>query len=162
MKLLEGDTSHFDGGCQQFGVAQTCAAPIPLQPLIASTGNTCTAQNELGTLCIFALSPSNDIIYSVNFATFITPGDPITLVNKTPAWNAALVLIDGACNGDSTCARVADAGGPGADETLDPSGLTTGTYFLVVTSTVSDTTCGSYSLIAGDFIAVELQSFDID
>ena len=141
--------------------AQTCAAPIPLHALQNVTGDTCTAQNELGTLCIFALSPANDIIYS----TFFDPpylATQISLTNNTPAWNAALVLVQGACNGNSVCPRNADAGGPGANETLDVSALAGGTYFLVVTSAVADTTCGSYGLTMNGAIPVELQSFDID
>ena len=141
--------------------AQSCAAPIPLAPLAEVTGNTCTAQNELGTLCIFAQSPSNDIIYSM---TIVRPYSAITvaLVNHTAAWNAALVLLQGACNGDSTCPRAADAGGPGADEVLDVSNLSDGTYFIVATSTASDTSCGSYLLVVDGSTPVELQSFEID
>ena len=140
--------------------AQTCAAPIPIYHFFRYTDDTCTAQNELGTLCIFAQSPANDIIYTISLAPPFDD-DFVVLVNKTAAWNAALVLIQ-ACDGDSTCPRVADAGGAGADELLDVRGLTTGTYFVVVTSAASDTSCGSYSLSVSFFIPVELQSFDID
>jgi hypothetical protein len=140
--------------------AQTCASPIPLSGVFSVSGNTCTAQNALGTLCIVALSPANDIIYSMDIAA---PDNLIAVLlsNNTPAWNAALVLVQGTCNGNSICPRNADAGGPGANEYLDATGLTAGTYFLVVTSTVSDTTCGSYSLTF-DTTPVELQSFDIE
>ena len=162
MELLRGMFLILMAVASSWASAQSCAAPIPFPAAgRIAIGDTCTAQNELGTLCIFALSPSNDIIYSL---TLIAPysASTITLTNNQASWNAALVLIQGACNGDSTCPRVADRGGPGADESLDVVGLSDGTYFVVVTSTASDTSCGSYSLSVNDPIPVELQSFEID
>jgi hypothetical protein len=139
--------------------AQTCVSPIFFGSNTTLTGDTCTASNELGTLCIFGQSPANDIIYSVTLPAGYT-ATTISLTNNTAAWNAALVLVQGACNGNSVCPRNADAGGPGANETLDISGLTPAAYFLVVTSTTSDTGCGAYSLSING-TPVELQSFEI-
>lgn len=147
-------------GVSSQAYAQSCASPLTIPYNANVTGDTCTGANELGTLCIFAQSPANDLIYSLN----VLPGfnaTQILLTNNTPAWNAALVLVQGACNGNSTCARNADASGPGANEAMDVSALAVGTYFLVVTSTTSDTSCGAYGLSING-TPVELQSFEID
>lgn len=146
-------------GVSAHAYAQTCAAPLLLSFNAHLFGDTCTGSNELGTLCIFAQSPANDIIYSLTLAPDYTT-TVISLTNNTPAWNAALVLVQGACNGNSTCPRNADAGAAGANETMDVSALTPGTYFVVVTSTTSDTSCGAYNLIANG-TPVELQSFEV-
>jgi hypothetical protein len=141
--------------------AQTCASPTFLASNATNiAGDTCAAANELGTLCIFGQSPSNDIVYSVTLVAGYT-ATAITLTNNTPAWNAALVLVQGACNGNSTCPRNADANGPGGNESLDVSGLTAGPYFLVATSTTSDTGCGNYTLGVNGTLPVQLQSFDV-
>lgn len=140
--------------------AQSCASPTFLPSNANVTGDTCAGANELGTLCIFAQSPSNDIVYSVTLVAGYT-ATQIALTNNTPAWNAALVLVQGACNGNSTCPRNADAGGPGANETLDVSGLGAGPYFLVATSTTSDSGCGAYGLSVNGTLPVQLQSFDV-
>lgn len=161
MKLLGVTLFFLMAAASGSASAQSCAAPLLLQHQVLTTGDTCAAQNELGTLCIFAQSPANDIIYLMNVALPYTALH-VGLTNNTSAWNAALVLIQGVCNGDSTCPRVADAGGPGAAEVLDVAGLAAGTYFVVVTSAVSDTTCGSYSLSVDGPTPVELQSFDIN
>jgi hypothetical protein len=137
--------------------AQSCAAPIFLNDRGTASGDTCAASNELGTLCIFAQSPGNDVVYSINMiSSYIS----VNLTNNTPAWNAALVLIGGACNGNSICPRNADSGGPGEDETLFLYGVSPGPYFLIVTSSTSDTTCGAYSVLINS-VPVELQSFEI-
>jgi hypothetical protein len=159
LSILAGALMLASGGA----FAQTCANPIPMNGTgaVGVTGDTCAGANELGTLCIFGQSPSNDIIYSVTIAAPYT-ATSINLTNNTPAWNAALVLVQSACNGNSTCPRNADAGGPGASESLDVTGLTDGSYFLVVTSTTSDTTCGSYGVaVVGGNLPVTLQSFDV-
>jgi len=140
--------------------AQSCAAPLFLGSNGNVSGDTCAAANELGTLCIFGQSPSNDIVYSMTFVAGYT-ATTVALTNSTPAWNAALVLVQATCNGNSTCPRNADAGGPGANETLDVQGLTAGPYFLVVTSTTSDTTCGTYNVLVNGTVPVQLQSFDV-
>src|SRR5690348_12389944 len=140
--------------------AQTCVAPQVLSSNADILGDTCAATNELGTLCIFALSPANDIVYSITLAPDYTI-DGVVITNNTPTWNAAAVLIGGACDGNSACPRNADAAGAGASETLDLTRLTPGSYFIVVTSGPADTTCGSYELTAFGFIPVELQSFDV-
>jgi hypothetical protein len=113
----------------------------------------------LGTLCIFTVSSANEIVYTFT----ITPPDPgitVSLANNTPAWNAAMVLLLGPCDGNTACIRTADAAGPGGNETIDISALAGGTYFLVVTSSPGDTTCGSYSLVVNS-TPVTLQSFDV-
>lgn len=156
LSILAGALMLASGGA----FAQTCANPIPLPGNANVTGDTCAGANELGTLCIFAQSPGNDIIYAVNIVTPYT-ATQVALTNNTPAWNAAMVLVQSACNGNSTCPRNADAGGPGANETLDVSGLTAGAYFLVVTSTTSDTTCGSYGMSVNGSFPVQLQNFDV-
>lgn len=140
-------------------LAQSCAAPIFFGNNMSISGDTCTAANELGTLCIFGQSPANDIIYSLTFAAGNTH-TTVSLTNNTPAWNAALVLVQGACNGNSICPRNADAGGAGASESLDVAAVALGTYFLVVTSSTGDLSCGAYNLSI-DGTPVELQSFDV-
>jgi hypothetical protein len=139
--------------------AQSCGAPLSIYPRANVTGNTCMAQNELGTLCIVALSFANDIIYSFAVTSPYT-ATSISLTNNTPSWNAGMVLMLGECNGNTPCVRNADAGGPGANETLSVAGLADGAYFLVVTSTVGDTTCGQYGLTV-DGTPVELLLFDV-
>jgi hypothetical protein len=156
LSILAGALMLASGGA----FAQSCTTPIPLPGFANVTGDTCAGANELGTLCIFGQSPSNDIVYQVNLATPYT-ATTVTLTNNTPAWNAAIVLVQAACNGNSTCPRNADAGGPGAGETLAVDGLTAGTYFLVVTSTTSDTGCGSYGMVVDGSFPVSLQSFDV-
>ena len=71
-----------------------------------------------------------------------------------------MVLVQGACNGNSVCPRNADANGPGGNEFLDLGGIPAATYFLVVTSTTSDTGCGAYNLTV-ETTPVELQSFEV-
>jgi hypothetical protein len=139
---------------------QTCASPTPLRQFSVFSGDTCGAANELGTLCIFGQSPANDIIYS---AIVVAPyvATTITLTNNTPGWDAALVLMATACNGNSTCPRTADANPAGGGESLDVTGLSDGTYFLVVTSKQADTTCGAYDLSVNGGVPVTLQSFDV-
>jgi len=151
--------------CALFGVsatayAQSCAAPIIVPTNPNFSGDTCTASNELGTLCIFAQSPSNDVIYTFTLQAGGIQTESAFLTNNTPAWNAALVLLQGACNGNSLCPRNADASGPGGNESMDLTGLVAATYFLIVTSTTSDTGCGAYSL-AISTTPVELQSFEV-
>lgn len=143
----------------QGAFAQTCASPLVL---IAgpTSGDTCSATNELGTICIFGSSPANDIVYSVNIVTPYT-ATSVALTNNTPAWNAAMLLLQGACNGNTPCPRNADANGAGGNEVLDVSGLAAGSYLLVVTSTNGDPSCGSYGLIVNGGVPVELQSFDV-
>lgn len=139
--------------------AQTCASPIALRDG-STSGDTCAATNELGTVCIFGSSPANDIVYSV---TIVTPylATSVSLVNNTPTWNAAMLLLQGACNGNTPCPRNADANGAGGNELLDVSGLAGGNYLLVVTSTNGDPGCGSYGLVVNGNVPVELQSFDV-
>ena len=156
LSILAGALMLASGGA----FAQSCAAPIPLQGPGTVSGDTCTGSNELGTLCIFGQSPSNDIIYQINVVVPYT-ANTISLTNNTPAWNAALVLISTACNGNSTCPRNADANGPGGNEVMNVAGLTAGTYFLAVTSAPSDTTCGAYNVSSSGGFPVMLQSFDV-
>jgi hypothetical protein len=84
----------------------------------------------------------------------------VALTNNTPTWNAALLLLQGACNGNTPCVRNADANGAGGNEALDISGLATGNYLMIVTSTNGDPGCGSY-LLSVNGTPVELQSFDV-
>lgn len=156
LSILAGALMLASGGV----FAQTCANPTPLPGNAQLTGDTCAGTNELGTVCIAGGSPGNDIVYSVTIATPYT-ATLVDLVNNTPAWNAAILLLQGPCNGNTPCPRNADAGGPGANESLNVSGLTAGNYILLVTSTVGDTTCGAYGLSVNGSFPVQLQSFDV-
>jgi hypothetical protein len=142
-------------------LAQTCAAPLPLHAIYLVFGDTCTATNELGTVCIFGSSPANDIVYSLIVVAPYT-STAVTLTNQTPTWNAALLLLQGACNGNTPCPRNADANGAGGNETLDVAGLASGNYLMLVTSTNGDPGCGQYVLVMNGPIPVELQSFDVN
>jgi hypothetical protein len=156
LSILAGSLMLASGGA----FAQSCNAPLPLPGNANVTGDTCGGANELGTLCIFGQSPSNDIIYSVTIATPYT-ATVVNLTNNTPAWDAALVLIATSCNGNSTCPRNADANPAGGNESLDVAGLQAGNYFLAVTSKQADTTCGSYNVTVDGSFPVMLQSFDV-
>ena len=156
LSILAGALMLASGGA----FAQTCANPLPLPGNANVTGDTCAGANELGTVCIFGQSPSNDIVYSVNIALPYT-ATTVALTNNTPAWNAAVLLISGACNGNSTCTRNADANGAGGNETLDVTNLTAGPYFLLVTSAPADSSCGSYGMVVNGSFPVTLESFDV-
>jgi hypothetical protein len=142
-------------------VAQTCASPTVLTGIGTPSGDTCSASNELGTVCIFGSSPANDIVYSIGIVAGYT-ATTVALTNSTPAWNAALLLLQGACNGNTPCPRNADANGAGGNEFLDVSGLASGNYLMLVTSTNGDPSCGSYTLAVNGGVPVELQSFDVN
>ena len=88
LSILAGALMLASGGA----FAQSCASPIVVNGGSTVTGNTCTAANELGTVCIFGQSPANDIIYQINVTVPYT-ATVISLINNTPAWNAAMELI---------------------------------------------------------------------
>ena len=110
LSILAGALMLASGGA----FAQTCASPTPLPGNANLTGDTCAGANELGTVCVFGSSPGNDIVYSITIVTPYT-ATAVALTNNTPAWNAALLLLQGACNGNTPCPRNADATGPGGD-----------------------------------------------
>jgi hypothetical protein len=142
-------------------LAQTCAAPLRLYSNANVEGDTCAGTNELGTVCIFGSSPANDIVYSI----YLAPDYGVTVIvltNNTPSWNAALLLLQGACNGNTPCPRNADTNGAGGNESLDVQYLATGNYLMLVTSTNGDPSCGSYGLTSNGFMPVELQNFDVN
>lgn len=154
--ILAGALMLVSGGA----FAQTCASPTVLLSNANVTGDTCGATNELGTVCIFNTSPGNDIIYSFTIVTPYT-ATQMALTNNTPAWNPALLLLNGACNGNTPCPRNADANGPGGNETLAVDGLQAGNYLMVVTATNADTSCGSFGLTVNGSLPVTLQDFTV-
>jgi hypothetical protein len=161
LSILAGAMLLASGGAY----AQTCAAPLRLggptpTPIATFTGDTCAATNELGTVCIFGSSPGNDMVYTVHIAAPYT-ATSVTLTNGTPAWNPALLLLQGACNGNTPCPRNADGTGAGGNETLNVGGLADGDYLLLVTSTNGDSTCGSFTMDVNGNLPVTLQSFDV-
>ena len=142
-------------------VAQTCASPDPLYGEVSNVaGDTCPRANELGTVCIFNSSPANDYGYSLTLTNGYT-ATQVALTNNTPPWNAAMLLLQGSCNGNTPCPRNADANGAGGNEALDMSNLAVGNYLMLVTSTNGDTGCGSYSLTVNGTFPVALESFDV-
>ena len=156
LSILAGALMLASGGA----FAQSCASPIVVNGGSTVTGDTCTGANELGTVCIFGQSPANDIIYQINVTVPYT-ATVISLINSTPAWNAAMELITTTCSGNSTCPRNADSNGPGGNEAMDVTNLPAGTYFLAVNSTNADPGCGSYQLGSNGSFPVMLQSFDV-
>lgn len=156
LSILAGALMLASGGA----FAQTCASPTPLPGNANLTGDTCAGSNELGTVCIFGSSPGNDIVYSITIVTPYT-ATAVALTNNTPTWNAALLLLQGACNGNTPCPRNADANGAGGNESLDVSGLAAGNYLMLVTATNGDPGCGQYGLSVNGSFPVTLESFDV-
>lgn len=146
-------------------MAQTCASPVPFmtpQAGATASGDTCTAANNIGTLCGLIPSPSNDIIYSFTINTPYT-ATAVNLTNNTPAWDAGMILLAGACGPNQACVAEADLGGAGAAETINVAGLSNGVHYLIVTSgTGAPATCGSFTITANGTWPVELQSFSVD
>lgn len=150
-------------GLSSFAQAQTCSNPtLPGPPNQSASGDTCSATNDLGTLCGIFPSPDNDVVTRFVIDATRTATN-ITINTTTPTWNFRAFLLQGTC-GPSSCADSVDGAGEGGAETLNVATLGNGTYFLVVNTSgdPSTATCGAFTWAADGRLPVQLKNFSID
>lgn len=149
--------------------AQTCGTPGG--PLVSGgpgvTGDSCGGSNEFSQICGGGLTAGGTSrTYQVN----VGAGNnfTVTLTPSNGTYDPALFLVGpNACSAVAPCAPGGDAdnAGPGAPESIALSGLTAGTYYVVVSSTnLSDPggSCGPYNLGISGTLPVKVQSFSVE
>jgi cell division septation protein DedD len=115
----------------------TCASPptnIASLPFNDS-GNTTGAADDVSAILAacgsgYAQTAGPDLIYQFT----VGAGNNLTItVTPTTAWDPKIYIL-ATCGTGGSCITGADVGGDGTAETINPSGLAPGTYFLYVDS----------------------------
>lgn len=135
--------------------AQTCTNPLPLLPITAVTGDTCTAENSLPGYGGVP-SPQREVVYALT-----AQGVNMTaaVAHTGTPFGATMFLLPTPCSSSTDPIAIGDFNTP-----MAVSGLNVGaTYYLVVTADPGGaaSACGAYA-VSLTSIPVELQSFSIE
>lgn len=137
-------------------LAETCAAPIPIQSDSVVNGDTCAAANTLPGYGGIS-SPQSEIVYS-----FVaqSANATISLAETGAPFGATVVLMPTPCSSSTDIIEAGDFSTP-----MNVSGLTDGaTYYVIITSDPGGpaSACGTFSATVAGTLPVELQSFSVD
>ena len=107
--------------------------------------DTCNAIDALAQMCTSSgTSAAVDAIFSVTLGPGAISGN-LTVHTSVPTYELYIAMMQGACSGASPCPREGFASGPGADATIDLTGLPAGQYYLAVTSFTAGQ-CGNVTI----------------
>ncbi|MEZ5461298.1 hypothetical protein [Dokdonella sp.] len=148
------------------GIDGTSPVPITMLPQDFS-GTTVGGSSAVSTLSSAACAGAPPMAAAESIYTWVAmpPTGPHIDFTLTPesGFDAAIYVLEELGNGAS-CIIVADNSGPGMPEDIHLEELLVPghRYYLYVDSSAGAQHAGDFDLLAWVFIAVELQSFDID